>query len=142
MNPNYLLTLDPASAARIARLMAASTTAKTFYLSAMRFSVTVVTDRTKANAASRFKAPTGNLLGNIQGVVISPWLGVVGATNNVAYARRREFGFSGMTDSLGRYYPDDPGAFYLRDGLNDSRADIEGAFMAATTMQMRSIALP
>jgi len=33
--------------------------------------------------------------------------------NDSPYAWRRERGFSGMTDSLGRYYPNDPGTLYM-----------------------------
>lgn len=34
------------------------------------------------------------------------------------HARRRNEGFSGMTDSLGRFYANDPGAFYLDRGFS------------------------
>lgn len=37
--------------------------------------------------------------------------------NDIAYAWRRDRGFSGMTDSLGRFYPDDPGVYYMEDTL-------------------------
>ncbi len=33
--------------------------------------------------------------------------------SDLPYARRREFGFSGMEDSLGRLYAVDPGGFYM-----------------------------
>ena len=39
--------------------------------------------------------------------------------SDLPYSRRREFGFSGKTDSLGRYYAHDPGAFYLKKTLQD-----------------------
>lgn len=41
------------------------------------------------------------------------------AGSDLPYSRRREFGFSGKTDSLGRYYAHDPGAFYLQKTLQD-----------------------
>lgn len=39
-------------------------------------------------------------------------------TSDSPYARRRNEGFSGMTDSLGRFYANDPGAFYLDTGFS------------------------
>jgi hypothetical protein len=37
--------------------------------------------------------------------------------SDLPYARRRNFGFSGRTDSLGRTYRNDPGAFYAQRAL-------------------------
>src|SRR6266566_5061281 len=37
--------------------------------------------------------------------------------SDLPYARRREEGFSGRTDSLGRTYRNDPGAFYLQRAI-------------------------
>lgn len=145
MNPaaNYEMTLDPASVARIARLVQADVRMREFYLAAMRYSVSLVLGKAQANAADgRFVNPTGNLLQNITGYVASWDVGVVGVTRSVPYARRREFGFTGRTDSLGRHYTNDPGAFYLRDALTDSQPEIATAFGAATTLAIRNIALP
>lgn len=33
------------------------------------------------------------------------------------HSRRREFGFSGKSDSLGRHFENDPGAFYMRAAI-------------------------
>lgn len=44
-------------------------------------------------------------------------------TSDVAWAHRREVGFSGQTDSLGRYYPNDPGGFYLQQTLQQVTTD-------------------
>lgn len=37
--------------------------------------------------------------------------------NDIAYAWRRDRGFSGMTDSLGRFYPHDLGTYYMENTL-------------------------
>lgn len=42
------------------------------------------------------------------------------------YGRRREKGFSGMTDSLGRFYPHDPAKPYLGHAMEQEGAMIEG----------------
>lgn len=39
--------------------------------------------------------------------------------NPMIYAWRREMGFSGMTDSIGRYFPSDPGIDYMWTTLNN-----------------------
>lgn len=50
----------------------------------------------------RFKNPSGQAEGAWEQTVHSPYLAELG--NTVPYARRLEYGFSGKTDSLGRYY--------------------------------------
>jgi hypothetical protein len=49
------------------------------------------------------------------------------AGSDLPYSRRREFGFSGRTDSLGRYYANDPGAFYMQAVLQDLPTQINQA---------------
>ena len=61
--------------------------------------------------------PTGDLEDSIlTDSSSSTWSAKIGSA--LPYTQRRERGFSGMTDSLGRYYPDDPGAFFLEDTLD------------------------
>lgn len=136
-NSNFAVTFDAASLARFARMVNAAPVFARYYQGAMSACVLRVQGAAKDNAAQRFAAPTGNLLRNIQGRVASPWIGYVGVTRSVPYARRREFGFSGMTDSLGRFYPNDPGQFYLRDALSANRPFIQATFAAATAMAVR-----
>ena len=141
----YLVTVDAASLARIARLVAVAPIFAKYYTSAMNASVAKVMQESKNAAAESFGhspsgyIPTGYLMKAITGHVESPWRGVVGVGQEVPYARRREFGFSGMTDSLGRFYPNDPGAFYLHTGLQRSQAFIGTAFTAATELAIRDI---
>lgn len=49
------------------------------------------------------------------------------AGSDLPYSRRREFGFSGKTDRLGRYYAHDPGAFYMQKTLQDLPAHVNDA---------------
>ena len=51
-----------------------------------------------------------------------------GVESDLPYARRREFGFSGMTDSRGRTYTNDPGAFYMRQTLATAEDDVDASF--------------
>lgn len=79
--------------------------------------------------AMHWKHPTGRLEASMTGLVDSPYQGQAGS--DLPYARRREFGFSGMTDSLGRYYAYDPGAFYMTRALADHEQDIAVRFEQA-----------
>lgn len=70
----------------------------------------------------RFKNPTGVLASSLYQVKDSPFEVTIGSDE--PYAARRNWGFSGMTDSLGRYYPNDPGIYYAEDGMNESLDEI------------------
>lgn len=79
------------------------------------------------NTWERFANPTGALAGSIVAVRDNPYTVEVGSDS--PYAARREYGFSGQTDSLGRYYANDPGVFYLTDALI-THEEIIGQLMA------------
>lgn len=49
-------------------------------------------------------------------------------SNSMPYAWRREEGFSGRTDVLGRYYPYDPGIHYMQFALDISESFVETTF--------------
>lgn len=134
----YSMTFDAASVARLGRLINAAPVFAAYYTTAMNACVNRVQTAAKQNAADgRFQNPTGNLMRGITGYVRSPWEGVVGVREAVPYARRRELGFVG-TDALGRTY-NDPGYFYLRDGLEDSRPFISATFRTSTQMAVASM---
>ncbi|MGH7748879.1 MAG: hypothetical protein ACREQ5_29570 [Candidatus Dormibacteria bacterium] len=59
--------------------------------------------------------------------------------NTSPYALRRNDGFSGMTDSLGRYYPSDPGIHYMEFALQISEPFIETTFAIETETALASI---
>lgn len=48
--------------------------------------------------------------------------------SDLPYSWRREEGFSGETDSLGRYFPRDPGAHYMRKSLSYNKSPIKLEF--------------
>ncbi len=148
----YSMTFTPATMARIGRLVGAAPVFARLYATAMGYSVNLV----KSEAIQR--APVGSRPGysggrgsgggghgtlrrGINAYERSPWLGEVGVISAVRYGRRRELGFSGMTDRLGRFYPNDPGAFYLRDALQASEPGIAAAFSQAARMAFREIAI-
>lgn len=66
-----------------------------------------------------FKNPQGDLEDSLQTDVPTPYMGVIWTDS--PYAWRREEGFSGMTDSLGRFYADDPGIHYMSKTLSKNK---------------------
>jgi hypothetical protein len=66
--------------------------------------------------AQRWKNPTGELQNSFYFFTSNRLERTV--TSDDPKARRRNEGFSGMTDSLGRFYANDPGAFYLDKGFS------------------------
>lgn len=69
--------------------------------------------------AMNWKNPSGDLEDSIHVITDSPYELQIGS--DLPYARRRNYGFSGMTDSMGRYYANDPGAFFMEDGMNSQK---------------------
>jgi Bacteriophage HK97-gp10, putative tail-component len=135
----FTVAFTPDTLLRIARLAAVAPVFEAYYLTAMNACVNKVADEARKNATANVR--TGTLRRGIQGHVRSPWLGEVGVTNVVPYAHRREVGFSGQTDALGRYYPYDPGTFYLERGLRTSEPFIAAAFAGATTAGIRTLVI-
>lgn len=76
-----------------------------------------------------FMNPTGPLEESLMEQMTSPYEGWMGADS--PYGRRRDWGFSGMTDSLGRYYPNDPGIYYLEHAIDDMTPEIIGYYQRA-----------
>lgn len=72
---------------------------------------------------------TGELVSRFGVEAISPYESAV--FNDSPYAWRREEGFSGMTDSLGRFYPNDPGKHYMYNGLMASITPVGKIFGTA-----------
>lgn len=70
-----------------------------------------------------FINPTGALAGSVGVDMLDEYSGTVGPT--LAYSWRRDRGFSGKTDSLGRYYPLDPGIFYAELAIQDAATLLE-----------------
>ena len=82
----------------------------------------------QANAQSVFANPNGNLADSISAQPESMY--EIQITVGVAYGRRREYGFSGMTDSLGRHFLHDPAKPYLKPALDSSQQEVLSALDA------------
>jgi hypothetical protein len=84
-----------------------------------------------------WKNPSGKLEQSIfrDSRVISNWQTIVGSKR--PYAARREYGFSGMTDSLGRLYKDDPGQGFMEESLTGNVDYIESRIAQAAETAMK-----
>lgn len=67
---------------------------------------------------------TGALSDSLYPIQDSPY--EIRAGSNLPYAARRNWGFSGKTDSLGRLFVNDPGAYYAENGMADASQPILG----------------
>jgi hypothetical protein len=78
---------------------------------------------------STFMNPTGPLEDSLGFEMETPYQGWMGTDS--AYGRRRNWGFSGMTDALGRTYPNDPGIEYMEHSITYTAAEIIGYYKTA-----------
>lgn len=150
-NALYGVSFDAASMLRIASLMNTQPTFDLYYLAAMRKCV----NKVRAEAIKNAPVLSGDLWRAITVGTVTPTIGQVGVLANVPYARRRELGFDGRTDILGRHFTLDPrddtvsgdGAptrshmFYLKRALETSRPFIAVTFRTYTQMAVRQIIL-
>lgn len=96
---------------------------------AMQSNVDLLQSDARAYMYANFKNPTGPLEDAVQTSVPDAYTGTV--FNEAPPAWRREEGFSGMTDSLGRFFPNDPGIHYFATTLAQDRDQIEARFVQA-----------
>jgi hypothetical protein len=117
--PEWMIAWDVGSMAKLARIAQFDVLMQAEMEIMLNAVGIVIVDAAVANTWAVFANPTGKLASSIGFYV--------GATNEIVievgvpYGRRREYGFSGMTDSLGRYYANDPGKPYMQPALDDNR---------------------
>jgi len=113
------IQFDPSSMASIARLLSFDLMLEEEMAPSMEEAGQIVTEAAQANTWTAFQNPIGKLAGSIEPVIVSPM--EVGISVGVPYGFRREYGFVGMTDSLGRVGTD-PAEPYAGPAL-DANAD-------------------
>ena len=117
MSMDFSMGFDPGSLAQIARLAGFSALLDPEIVAALAWSGELVVTTARANTWRVFANPTGNLADSIYFHMAGPMEAEVAV--GVPYGRRREYGFSGMTDALGRFYPYDPAKPYLEPALEE-----------------------
>ena len=101
------IALDAASLKRVAAFSYYPTILDVEFTAAMQASVELLEASTYADMWETFTNPTGQLEDSLGYGVDSPYQAWMGTDS--PYGRRRNYGFSGMTDALGRFYPHDVG---------------------------------
>jgi hypothetical protein len=95
-----------------------------------------------ANMRSGFQTFTGALAGEFIRPIDSYHFPVTGRLINPSpYAWRREAGFSGMTDSLGRHYTNDPGIRYMGSAFDSEQQWIKNKYKWALTKAVEELSL-
>lgn len=116
------LSFSPQSLSEIARFYSFGVFLSDEMAVAMKEAGDVLTAAAVANTWSVFAHPTGNLASGIHPVLDSPF--EVQVMADVIYSHRREYGFQGMTDSLGRSFPNDGAKPYLQPALDDNEQSV------------------
>jgi hypothetical protein len=95
-------------------------------------------DTALLSAFGQFQNPTGAMESHFGGQITSWEFPVISGMmfNDSPYAWRRDRGFSGMTDSLGRFYPNDPGVYYMEDALTAEMDWIVARFTKAVRQSL------
>ncbi len=114
---DFSMAFDVESLAAIARLAGFAALLDPEIIAALAWSGEMLVTTAQANTWAVFANPTGTLAGSIYFHMLGATEAEVGV--GVPYGRRREYGFSGMTDALGRFYPNDPGKPYLEPALQE-----------------------
>ncbi len=91
-------------------------------LQAMKFGIMGL----QSDAQSYAPYLSGDLHDSIQQYYFSSFKAMV--YSDLPYSFRQEEGYTGMTDSLGRYFPDYPGSHYMRKSLSNNKGIIRAAF--------------
>lgn len=128
---NISILMDARSMATIGKLK--DWQPATRYYNAMSDSLAGIENTVTNYMYATFKNPQGDLEGAWQQTITPGKGGIEGAlANPLPYAWRRDRGFSGRTDSLGRYFANDPGIEYAEYALDAETPNVLARFLQAT----------
>lgn len=132
--------LDTASIAEIVRLQGFGALLDPGIRNALVEGGTRIAKQAQDNARSVFiQNSPGGLADNIY-----PWLASPSEMQIIVdkdYGQRREKGFSGLTDALGRFYPYDPAKPYLIPAMESEGHGVEALFDAAVNNALGRVAV-
>ena len=127
--PNVYIQFDPASLARIRNLLEFDLLLYENFKIAMGQSLDDLEGAAQDEMWSEFINPQGPLENAFEKWVYG-W-DEAELVNPSPYAFRRNYGFSGMTDSLGRFFPSDPGIAYMEGAIVDELDHVQLNFQIA-----------
>ena len=123
------VALDPATLVMLSHMADWEARAIPNFVLAMGRTVDIVEGEAQAWMWSHFINPTGRLENDFTKDVFGPYDAEL--VNMSLYGQRRNYGFSGMTDALGRYYPSDPGIEWAENAIANSYPKVEGVWFSA-----------
>jgi hypothetical protein len=132
----FEMSFDPQSLSEIARFAGFPTYLSDEVQQALSEAGSLLVASAQANM--NWKNGTGALLSSIAVTSESPYEVIIGS--DLPYARRREYGFTGLTDSLGRTFKDDPGAFYMTNAMQDNQSAILASVDAGVERALNRLA--
>jgi hypothetical protein len=135
---DFHISLDPQSLSEITQLQGFAGLLNPAVQKGLEESGILLVNTTVANTWNVFANPTGKLADSIYFYVISPT--EVAVAVGVPYGQRRERGFSGMTDALGRYYPNDPAKPYAQPAVDQTQQEIQEIMEMAVNSALGRIA--
>lgn len=136
---DFSISFDPGSLATLARLQGMSALLDPAITAALTQAGQLLVGAAQAKTWEVFAHPTGQLAGSIYFYVISPTEVAIAA--GVPYAARREYGFTGMTDSLGRTYRYDPGKPYMQPTVDQHQGEVETIMATAVSAALGRVAV-
>jgi hypothetical protein len=135
---DFNISMDPGSLSALTQLQGFAGLLNPAVVEGLRQSGVLLVNAAQANTWNVFANPTGDLADSIYFYVISPT--EVAVAVGVPYGRRRENGYSGFTDALGRYYPNDPAKPYLTPAVDDNTQEIQEIMEMAMNTALGRIA--
>lgn len=113
----FSMGFDPGSLAKIVELAGMGVLLDEEIASVLVWAADLVTTTAQTNTWTAFQHPTGATAESIYPLVFSP--SEIEVIVEAPQGRRLEYGFSGMTDSLGRFFPYWPAEPYLGPALEE-----------------------
>lgn len=120
---DFHMGFDPGSLEKITKLEGFAALLNPEVAQALTQAGQLLVTTAQTNTWTVFANPTGQLADSIYFYVVSPT--EVDVAVGVPYGRRREYGFSEMTDSLGRFYANDPGKPYLEPAIETDKPMVQ-----------------
>lgn len=134
---DFRASLDPGSLDELVRLQGFAALLDPAITQALTEAGTLLTNAAVANTWSVFDNPTGALASSIYPYVISPT--EVAVAVGVIYGARREYGYLGKVDSLGRVGHDGPRP-YLQPAVDQHQQEVAEIMEMAVNTALGRIA--
>jgi hypothetical protein len=131
----FSISFDPGSLATLARLAGFAALMEPAMVNMLAATGTLLVTAAQDNTWKVFDNPTGTLADSIVFMVVSPE--EIALEVGVPYGARREYGFEGKVDSLGRVGRDKARP-YLQPAIDDNQ-DLIRAIMADETMKVLGV---